>query len=151
MCCARATHWYDVSVSHDGFKQCESCVIAWKHLDTSKCGRCVNGMAPNPSVVDPHKSMGLYLIVFNKLLILRLLFRTPSRYFRSHPMDDRLRKQPVAQQLHTTAATSSVVSMCIKSASSKDQKNTDPSFGRWGKPWSQDVYLSGGSYLLRIV
>ena len=39
----------------------------------------------------------------------------------------------------------------IKSASSKDQKNTDPSFGQWGKPWSQDVYLSGGSYFLRVV
>ncbi|EDR01742.1 uncharacterized protein LACBIDRAFT_333002 [Laccaria bicolor S238N-H82] len=81
-----------------------------------------------------------------------------SHAARSHAMDAHLRKQPVAQQLHTTAGLTAaknsmaamtenkvfITAQCrIKSASLKDQKNTDPTFGQWGKPWSQDVYLSG--------
>jgi hypothetical protein len=77
-------------------------------------------------------------------------------------MDARLTKQPVAsQQLHTTsgltAAKSTTVTgdnnvfitaQCrIKSTSTKDQKNTDPSCGQWGKPWPKDAYMSGESFV----
>jgi hypothetical protein len=72
-------------------------------------------------------------------------------------MDARMTKQPVSQQLHTTAGLSAVknslatgdgnvfiTAQChIKSASAKDQKTTDPSLGQWGKPWSKDAYMSG--------
>ncbi|EDR04435.1 uncharacterized protein LACBIDRAFT_330566 [Laccaria bicolor S238N-H82] len=117
-----------------GFKQCESCGIAWKHLDTSKCGHCVREWCLTFLLSTHH----------NTVEVLRAA--------RSHAMDARLRKQPVAQQLHTTAGLTAaknsmaammenkvfITAQCrIKSASLKDQKNTDPTFGQWGKPWSQ--------------
>lgn len=72
-------------------------------------------------------------------------------------MDARLTKQPIAsQQLHTTTglmaaktATTSdntvfIAAQCrIKTSSAKDQKNTDPGCGQWGKPWPKDAYMSG--------
>ena len=80
----------------------------------------------------------------------------------SHAMDAQLTKQPVAsQQLHTTvglmAAKSIMVTgdnnvfimaQCrIKGTSTKDQKNTDPSCGQWGKPWPKDAYMSGKPFV----
>src|SRR5271156_7064219 len=73
-------------------------------------------------------------------------------------MDARLTKQPVTNPpLHTMAGLTSaknnmttgenkifIKAACrIKSASKKDQKNTDFDCGEWGKPWAKDVYLSG--------
>ncbi|KAF8959843.1 hypothetical protein BDZ97DRAFT_1906085 [Flammula alnicola] len=132
--CTRLASFMEGSAEYDqwkSFKQCESCGIAWKRLDTPKCGRCANALARTAVEV--------------------------SRTARSHAMDARMTKQPIAQQLHTTAgltaAKSSMVTddsnvfitaQCrIKSPSLKDQKNTDPSCGQWGKPWPKDAYMSG--------
>jgi hypothetical protein len=75
-------------------------------------------------------------------------------------MDAQLMKQPIAsQQLHTTAGLTAaknimvtgdntvfIMAQCrIKSMSTKEQKNTDPSCGQWGKPWPKDAYMSGKS------
>ena len=63
-------------------------------------------------------------------------------------MDARITKQPVGQQLHTTAGLTItrsnmasgdgnvfITAQChIKSTSAKDQKTTDPSCGQWGSP-----------------
>ena len=43
-----------------GYRQCESCRVAWKNLDTPKCGRCASvntkSVTPQQPVVDPSKS-----------------------------------------------------------------------------------------------
>jgi hypothetical protein len=72
-------------------------------------------------------------------------------------MDVRLTKQ-LAQPLTTTGLATAKSNMMtgknkvfitaecrIKSATKKDQKNTDFDCGQWGKPWSKETYLSGNS------
>ena len=79
-------------------------------------------------------------------------------------MEARLAKQPASQNLHTTAGLTAaknttvtndnnvfISAQCrIKTILPKDQKNTDPAYGQWGKPWPKDTYMSGGSFLLRL-
>ena len=85
-----------------------------------------------------------------------------SRAARTHAMEARLSKQPMpSQHLHTTAGLTAakntltndntvfISAQCrIKTASAKDQKNTDPTYGQWGKPWPKDTYMSGVSFPL---
>jgi len=79
-------------------------------------------------------------------------------------MEARLLKQPMASQhLHTTAGLTAakntltndntvfISAQCrIKTASAKDQKNTDPAYGQWGKPWPKETYMSGVSFPLSL-
>ena len=99
-----------------------------------------------------------------KLALVRTALEA-SRAARSHAMDARITKQPTTQQLHTTAgliaaksamvmgdANVFITAQCrIKSPSTKDQKNTDPSCGQWGKPWPKDAYMSGLSLVCSIL
>jgi hypothetical protein len=39
----------------------------------------------------------------------------------------------------------------LKSSSTKEQKNPDPSCGQWGKPWPKDAYMSGLSLIYSVV
>jgi len=87
-----------------------------------------------------------------------------ARAARGHAMEARLAKQPASQNLHTTAGLTAaknttvtndnnvfISAQCrIKTILPKDQKNTDPAYGQWGKPWPKDTYMSGGSFLLRL-
>ncbi|KAF8814340.1 hypothetical protein BYT27DRAFT_6334845 [Phlegmacium glaucopus] len=143
--CAKLASLTEGSSEYDqwkNFKQCESCGIAWKNLDSSKCGRCSNMKPPPPPVIEPSTQS-----------LVRTAVET-SRAARSHAMDARLTKQPIAsQQLHTTAGliaaksnttagdnTVFITAQChIKTTSAKDQRNTDPGCGQWGKPWPKDI------------
>ena len=81
-----------------------------------------------------------------------------ARTARSHAMEARLSKQPASQNLHTTAGLTAakntiadntvfISAQCrIKTLAPKDQKNTDPAYGQWGKPWPKDTYMSGKSF-----
>ncbi|KAF8901850.1 kinase-like domain-containing protein [Gymnopilus junonius] len=133
--CTKLASFSDGSTEYEqwkGFRQCESCGVAWKNLDSPICGRCANIQNLARTAIEA------------------------SRAARSHAMDARITKQPVGQQLHTTAGLTAarssigvgdnnvfITAQCrIKSTSVKDQKTTDPSCGQWGKPWPKDAYMS---------
>lgn len=54
---------YATTLNHcQGFRQCESCGVAWKNLDAPICGRCAsdNAKAATPQqgvAIDPSKSL----------------------------------------------------------------------------------------------
>ncbi|KAF8886423.1 kinase-like domain-containing protein [Gymnopilus junonius] len=138
--CTKLASFSDGSTEYEqwkGFRQCESCGVAWKNLDSPICGRCASD---NAKAATPQQGVATDPNIQN-------LARTAieaSRAARSHAMDARITKQPVGQQLHTTADNNVfITAQCrIKSTSVKDQKTTDPSCGQWGKPWPKDAYMS---------
>jgi hypothetical protein len=127
---------------------------------------------PQPHVADPSKLNSLIKLLVHDIYLFsadtQFLINTAvdaSRAARSHAMDARMSKQPTGQLLHTTAGLTAAKSsmgdgnifisaQCrIKSTSAKDQKNTDPSCGQWGKPWPKDAYMSGqfSSFVLCVL
>jgi hypothetical protein len=153
------------------YKQCESCGVAWKNLDSVKCARCEKPPTSSvmvPEVPEPTVNQSMLRVTIhvsshnNNLFFsdsaghvqgLARIATDTAHAARSHAMDVRIKKQP----LHTTAGLSAaksnmntgenkvfITAECrIKSTSKKDQKTTDPDCGQWGKPWTKETYLSG--------
>lgn len=81
-----------------------------------------------------------------------------SKAARAHSMDVRVNKKKVGP-LNTTAGLNyaragNVIAISIdkiqvqievrvKDLSKRSSQTTDPSFGKWGRPWGKDEYLSG--------
>ena len=82
-----------------------------------------------------------------------------AKHAQSHAMDVRLKKNSSpSQNLLTTAGLNRarngggvpgsekvqiVIEVRVKGSSKRDQQTTDPSFGKWARPWSKEVHLSG--------
>lgn len=70
---------------------------------------------------------------------------------RAHAMDVRLNKHTnptiaIAKANSVSCNESKIlvtIECRVKSLSKRDQKQMDPSLGKWAKPWSKDTYLSG--------
>jgi len=154
---------------NQSYKQCESCRITWKNLNSSKCGQCANLNAPQqpaPKLSKPafpitcnFLSQNVYLILSDTQNLLHTAVDT-ARTTHGHAMEACLSKQLASQNLHTTAGlmaakntitndnTVFISAQChIKTILPRDQKNTDPAYSQWGKPWPKDTYMSSGSFL----
>ena len=112
------------------------------------------------SRVSPHfPSQNVYLILSDTQNLLCTSVDM-AHTARGHAMEARLSKQLASQNLHTTTGlmaakntitndnTVFISAQChIKTILPRDQKNTDPAYGQWGKPWPKDTYMSSGSFL----
>jgi len=91
-----------------------------------------------------------------------------SRLARAQAFDAHLHKQPSTgpAPIHTTAGLLAArvnntptgdakifitVECHLKSSMKWEQKSTSEDYGRWGKPWSKETYLSGSPFLYQLI
>ncbi|KAF8056186.1 kinase-like domain-containing protein [Lyophyllum atratum] len=130
----------------NGYPQCKGCGGTWRYFRGSLCDDCgKENQAPEPQAAA--QSIGL----------LSTQAVEAAKAARAHAMDARVTKKKT-NPLHTTAALNSArasvsttaasdkiqvsVEVRVKDVSKRSSMSTDPTFGRWGRPWAKDDYLS---------
>lgn len=137
------------------YPQCRKCGLAWKNLVSSACGACTiltpSGLARPSSTGDVnangHRDGASDALTVEQLQATAV---ESSRVARAHAMDVRLNKHTnpaiaIAKANSVSCNESKIlvtIECRVKSLSKRDQKQMDPSLGKWAKPWSKDTYLS---------
>lgn len=137
------------------YPQCRKCGVAWKNLVSPACGACTiltpSGLARPSSTGDVnangHRDGASDALTVEQLQATAV---ESSRVARAHAMDVRLNKHTnptiaIAKANSVSCNESKIlvtIECRVKSLSKRDQKQMDPSLGKWAKPWSKDTYLS---------